>query len=455
MSLDDPIRKYVPQVPDFGTPITLRELLHHTSGLRDQWELLELDGWRLFGDLVTDGDVLYLLSRQEELNFPPNTDFTYCNTGYTLLAQVVDRVSGHSLRQFTTANLFEPLAMSQTHFRDDHDEIIKHLAYGYQEWNNNYQLNMPNFDTVGPAGVVATLEDLARWDENFYTAKIGGQQVIRQLQEVGTLNDGTPLHYAAGLYIYNYRGLKVVDHSGSGAGYTADLMRFPEQHFSVATLCNVSAIDPTEMNRRIANIYLAGELKSVRGPGTPFEPTQDQLRSKAGIYLGELGQLLRLEAKDGSLWADFYIGGSPARLESVSESRFGTRFWRIDFVDDSHLLWTSELQGTELEGMEIDRRYRFRRVPAYAPTTVELRDFTGMYRSPELDLPYLLTVENEQLMLHWPKKQPLLLVPVTTDLFVNIPEWRVRFTRDKRGHVSGFFLNSVRVRNFRFERVAQ
>ena len=116
ISLDDPIRKYVPEVPDFGEPITLRELLHHTSGLRDQWELLEFDGWQVGNDLVTDGDILYLVSRQKQLNFPPNTDFTYSNTGYTLLAQVVDRVSGESLRDFTTANLFLPLGMMHSHF---------------------------------------------------------------------------------------------------------------------------------------------------------------------------------------------------------------------------------------------------------------------------------------------------------------------------------------------------
>jgi CubicO group peptidase (beta-lactamase class C family) len=449
VSLDDPIRKYVPEVPDFGVPITLRELLHHTSGLRDQWQLLNLDGWRLWSDLVTDGDVLHLLSRQKELDFPPNTDFTYCNTGYTLLAQVVDRVSGHSLRQFTTANLFEPLDMRQTHFRDDHNEIIKHLAYGYQEWNKNYQLNMPDVDTVGPAGVVTTAEDLARWDENFYTAKVGGQEVIRQLQEVGTLNDGTPIHYAGGLYIYNYRGLKVVDHSGDAGGYIADLMRFPEQHFSVATLCNVSSIDPTEMNRRIADIYLAGELKPVPDREAPVALSQDQLRSKAGIYISEPGdRLLRLEAKDGALWADFNYLGS-AKLESVSKGRFVLQpFLRIDFVDDSRLVLTSEA-----EEMGSDRPLRYRRLTAFAPRTTELHDFAGKYRSPELDVPYFLAVENNQLILHWPKKQPLLLLPVATDLFVNIPGWRIRFTRDQRGHVAGFFLNTTRLSNFRFERV--
>ncbi len=451
VSLDDPIRKYVPETPDFGTPITLRELLHHTSGLRDQWQLLNLDGWRLWNDLVTDDDVLYLLSRQKELDFPPDTDFMYCNTGYTLLAQVVDRVSGHSLQQFTTANLFEPLGMSETRFRDSHDQVIKHMANGYDERNHACALNLPDLDTVGPCCVATTVQDLARWDENFYNPQVGGQQIVQQLQERGELSDGARLHYAAGLYIYEYRGLKVVDHSGDAGGYVADLMRFPEQHFSIATLCNLSSIDPTGLNRRIADIYLAGELEPVQATQTPIELSLDQLLSKAGIYIAEPGdRLLRLDIRDGALWADFNYLGS-AKLESVSRSRFAMEhFWRIDFADNSQLVWTSES-----EEMGSDRPIRYRRAPALAPTAVELRDFTGMYRSPELDVPYFLAVENGQLMLHWPKKQPLLLQPVTTDLFVNIPGWRIRFTRDKRGHVSGFVLNTTRLSNFRFDRVEQ
>jgi hypothetical protein len=325
------------------------------------------------------------------------------------------------------------------------------MAYGYDERNHSYELNMPDIDTVGPCCVVTKVEDLARWDENFYNPQVGGQEVVQQLQERGKLNDGTPLHYAAGLYIYKYRGLKVVDHSGDAGGYVADLMRFPEQHFSAVTLCNVSSIDPTEMNRRIADIYLAGELKPVPDREAPVALSQDQLRSKAGIYISEPeDRLLRLEAKDGALWADFNYLGS-AKLESVSESRFVMLpSLRIDFVDDSRLVLTSETEETGS-----DRPIRYRRMTPFAPTTAELQDFAGKYRSPELDVPYFLAVENNQLMLHWPKKPPLLLLPVTTDLFVNIPGWSIRFTRDQRGHVAGFVLNTTRLGNFRFDRVAQ
>jgi CubicO group peptidase (beta-lactamase class C family) len=170
LSLDDDVRKYVPELPDFGALITIRQLIHHTSGLRDQWSLLGLAGWRYSLDLITDDDVLDVMSRQKELNFLPGEKHVYCNTGYTLLAQIVKRVSGQSFREFTTSRIFKPLDMKSTHFRDDHAEIVKHIAYGYVngEGGNSYRLSVTNFDTVGATSLLTTVEDLAQWDENFY-----------------------------------------------------------------------------------------------------------------------------------------------------------------------------------------------------------------------------------------------------------------------------------------------
>jgi CubicO group peptidase (beta-lactamase class C family) len=449
ISLDDPIRKYVPEVPDFGVPITLRHLLHHTSGLRDQWELLGFDGWRVGNDLITDGDVLYVLSRQKELNFSPGSEFMYCNSGYTLLAQVVDRVSGQSLRDFTTLNLFQPLGMKHTHFRDNHGETVKQIAYGYEPRDNDFELSVPNYDTVGATSLLTTVEDLNLWDENFYTAQVGGDRLIKQLQEPSKLNDGTPLDYAAGLFIYHYRGLKIVDHSGGDAGYVADMMRFPDQHFSVASLCNLSSIDPSEMNRHIADIYLAGELAPASSGNTSFQPKLDQLRSKVGIYVEAPGDwVIHLQLRNGELWADSGVGPS-SKLEALSENRFRIPEYSVELdfgKDDSHLIWTKKI-----EELGTNKSRQFDRVTAYSPTSAQLRDFVGTYRSAELDVPYLVTLDHDRLTMHPPKAGDLPLVPVTTDLFVG-SSWRVRFTRDTKGHVSGFLINTARTRNLRFER---
>ena len=176
LSLDDDVRKYITELPDFGARITIRQLIFHTSGLRDQWELLGLAGWRYSLDLITDDDVLELMSRQKDLNFQPGDKHVYCNTGYTLLAQIVKRVSGQSLREFTTNRIFKPLGMNHTHFRDDHAEIVKHIAYGYVdgEGGSGFPAQRHEFRYRRRHQPMTTVEDLAHWDENFYHPRVGG-----------------------------------------------------------------------------------------------------------------------------------------------------------------------------------------------------------------------------------------------------------------------------------------
>ncbi len=246
LSLDDDVRKFITELPDFGVRISIKHLIYHTSGLRDQWNLLGLAGWRYSLDLITDDDVLELISHQKDLNFKPGEKHVYCNTGYTLLAQIVKRVSGQSFREFTTNRIFKPLDMRSTHFRDDHAEIVKHVAYGYVEGEsgNGYRLSVTNFDTVGATSLLTTVEDLAHWDENFYNPRVGGPVFLAQQLQRGKLNNGKELDYAAGLEHGKYRGLRTIDHGGGDAGYRADLLRFPDQHFSVACLCNKGEINP-------------------------------------------------------------------------------------------------------------------------------------------------------------------------------------------------------------------
>src|SRR5580693_8866279 len=283
LSLDDDVHKYIPELPDFGERITIRHLVYHTSGLRDQWSLLGLAGWRYSLDLITDDDVLELVSRQKELNFKPGEKHVYCNTGYTLLAQIVKRVSGQSLREFTSSRIFAPLGMKNTHFRDDHAEIVKHIAYGYEEGKgrNVFRLSVTNFDTVGATSLLTTVEDLAHWDENFYNPRVGGAAMIAQQLERGKLNSGKELDYAFGLVHGKYRGLETVDHGGADAGYRADLLRFPEQHFSIACLCNQGETNPSQLTRKAGDFFLPKLW-------APPPPDNGEVSAKSVTVSGEL-----------------------------------------------------------------------------------------------------------------------------------------------------------------------
>ncbi len=246
LSLDDDVRKYIPELPDFGSLITIRHLIYHTSGLRDQWNLLELAGWRYSLDLITDDDVMSVVTTQKELNFKPGEKHVYCNTGYTLMAIIVKRVSGLSFREFTTRNIFEPLGMTDTFFRDDHAVIVKNNAYGYEsEKNAPFRLALTNFDTAGATSLHTTVVDLALWDENFYHPRVGGASFTEQMLQRGKLNNGEILDYAFGLVVGKYKGLPTVDHAGADAGYRSEMIRFPEQHFSAAVLCNSADTSPT------------------------------------------------------------------------------------------------------------------------------------------------------------------------------------------------------------------
>jgi CubicO group peptidase (beta-lactamase class C family) len=453
LSLDDPVKKYVAEIPDFGTPIALHHLLHHTSGLRDQWDLLGLAGWRYSLDLITDADVLAVLSRQNTLNFPPGSKHLYSNSGFTLLAQVVKRVSGQSFRTFTGNRLFVPLGMSQSHFRDDHAEIVKDIAYGYAFRDGAFGLSIPNFDTVGATSLLTTVEDLALWDENFYTGRVGGRALIDQLQARGHLNDGTELSYAAGLEIGKYRGLNVVDHAGSDAGYRADLIRFPDQHFSVALLCNLASISPSALARRIADIYLASSLGPAAPPAavpsTP--PSPAQLESWAGLYVeaDQGDRVMRVRFRDGELQSGLNVDGRVAGLLAIDEARFRssteprTEFAFKDGENGMPATLTSYLDGK--------LQHRYSRVPSYQPTAAQLQEFTGRYRSDEVDMPREVSVRDGKLLVHSLKSADLTLLPVSADLF-NGGGNRIRFTRDAQGKVTGALFHTFRVYNFRYER---
>jgi CubicO group peptidase (beta-lactamase class C family) len=239
--------------------ITLRHLLHHSDGLRNRPPTAAPGG---AGGVVTSHDELAIVARQTELNFRPGDEHSYTNTGYFLLGEVVRRVSGVPLRDFAERNIFGPLGMSDTQVHDD-DSLLLHgraCAYGQQK-DGSWVNNITRFEDVGASNVYTSVEDLARWDRNFYDATVGGPKVIANMLEPGTLNDGRKLAYAAGLRIGTYKGLKLVWHAGSSSS-RSEYLRFPDQHFSVICFANTGAIDPSELAQR--RRHLPG-----RRPGEP------------------------------------------------------------------------------------------------------------------------------------------------------------------------------------------
>ena len=276
--LDDDVRKYVPELPDYGKKITIDELVHHTSGLRDFWSLVDASGMRP-DDGYTVADVVKLASRQRHLNFDPGAEYNYSNTGYVLLGVIVQRASGKSLREFAAERIFQPLGMTVSHFHDDHNQPVRGRAIAYSPVNGGgWKINVWNNDIVGQGGLMTTLEELQRWDENFYTGRVGGPTLLSRQLERGVLNDGKQIAYAFGLEIGDYRGLPMVEHSGSTGGYRTDITRFPEQHTSFVTMCNVSNADAVGLAHRMADAVLGSRFTkpaaaaNVRAAGQTTSP---------------------------------------------------------------------------------------------------------------------------------------------------------------------------------------
>ena len=277
LSLDDDIRVHLPDVPDFGSTITIRHLLHHTSGLRDWVQSLVIAGGAM-DDVISFKHILKMVRHQKALNFEPGEAYLYSNTGYNLLAEIVETVTGDSFREWTDTNIFKPLAMTNTHFHDDHQMILKNRAYSYQVVENDpFKHAINNTTALGSSSLYSTVEDLAKWMLNFDNTRIGEQTVIDQMHQRGVLNNGEQISYAFGLNIGEYRTLKTVDHSGSWRGFRSHLIRFPDQKFGVVILCNLDTFNPLRLAEKVADIYLADVLAPIEAsePKKAAEPAED------------------------------------------------------------------------------------------------------------------------------------------------------------------------------------
>jgi CubicO group peptidase (beta-lactamase class C family) len=263
LNLDDKIQKFLPDFPEYESPLTIRHFIHHTSGVRDYFTLLYLIG-RSYLDHIEEDEVYEIIKRQSALNFPPGEQYMYSNSCYFMLAMIIEKAAGQSLKEFAGENIFQPLGMDNTLFYDDNTDLIKNRVFSYEKSAAEDKFNnlIMRFDLVGSGGVYSSIEDLFLWDQNFYNNKLGkdGQAIIQKMQEEGLLNNGESCGYAYALEIGSYNGLKTVGHGGSLAGYRAQLLRFPDQHFSVIILANRSDANPAEKAFKVADIFLRDDF---------------------------------------------------------------------------------------------------------------------------------------------------------------------------------------------------
>jgi CubicO group peptidase (beta-lactamase class C family) len=432
LALDDDVRKYIPELPDYGVTITIAQLLGHTSGLRDWEGVVEIAGWPRGSRIYTGKDVLAVAVRQRSLNYQPGTAYSYTNTGYILLANIVERVSGVSLAKFSSDHLFKPLGMTHTQWRDDFTRVVKGRAVAYNADPSGYHQFMPYDNAIGAGGLLTTVGDLLKWNDALDAGALGSF-VTTELQRESILLDGRAIPYARGLHISNYHGVRKIWHDGETAGYEAFLARYPDEHVSIALLCNTGAeADVDSLGDKLADIVVPAPGNPPPADPAPAALTlnAEQLAPYAGQYIDpQTAFQMDLEVKDGVLQrvADGLV------FTPIAKGEFKSSTSTIRFGDQDH--FTRDF----LDG----RRFEFQRIQPWHQGTIELSKLAGRYRSDEALATYVVSVVDGHLIIALDDRpwDTMTLEPVSVDTFTR-PHHAYRFIRNANGAVSNLEISN-------------
>lgn len=455
LSLDDDINKYLPEMPHYAEPITIRHLIHHTSGLRDYLNLIALKGDDS-DNIYTYRSILSILSKQKGLNFKPGEKFLYSNSGYTLMAIIIERVSGKTLRKFQEENIFKPLGMKNTQLYDNRHEPIKNRASGYlPNPDKSFSVRASMFDLGGDGGILSTIEDLQLWDQNFYEPKVGNKEFLSLITTPGKFNSGEKSEYAFGLFVSEYRGLPIIEHSGVISGFRSGMYRFPNQKFTVTMLCNNSGISPNPLIRKIADIYLAVDFKpsvsenkdSAISTGE-FKLSEAELSQLAGLYANiETGQTINLHVKDGKI-----AYSANQKDEFVFMPIAEKRLRMADVPDKVEMKYFKTAVGLELEvKVNNGNTIRYKAVKKPFDSAQKLAEYVGTYYSEELETHYVISLRNDKISIKPEKGDEMSLIARYEDFFAMlVGSVNLSFFRSKKGKPEGFLLNSSRAKGIKF-----
>jgi CubicO group peptidase (beta-lactamase class C family) len=455
LSLDDEVRKYLPEMPDYGSPLTIRHVLNHTSGLRDAFLILELSAPEdEHGD--RNGVILKQLARQRSLNYTPGTESAYNNGGYVLAAIIVQRVSGQTLAAFAEANIFTPLGMTGTRFQDDPLVVMRNRASNYRRDAGSWRF-VP-FGTqpgaVGNSGLWTTPRDLLRWAGNLADPRVGSTALLAEMQKPAAVTgaEGTP--WGLGFEVAEHRGATFVGHGGGDRGIDNYFAWYPQQQLAIAVLCNTDETGSRQLTQRIADLYLPAPPTEPKPPSAaPSSPavtlSSEQLEGKAGLFREAGGDtFVRTFVRDGELRFALGTGTFESfKLVPVSETRFavGESTFALEL--------TPPARAQVLRGFADEKPTgTFERVEPFRPSPAQLRAYAGVYASDELDVEWTIAEHGSTLVIRRPGKADTVVEALAADTFTSIGDF-MTFSRDGRGTITGFTLTSTGARRLVFERV--
>lgn len=457
LSLDDEVRKYLPEMPDYGNPLTIRHLLNHTSGLRDAFLILELSAPEdEYGD--RNDVILKQLARQQSLNYKPGTESFYNNGGYVLAAIIVKRVSGQPLAAFADANIFTPLGMTSTRFQDDPSVVIPNRASNYYRQAGNWRFvpfgAQPG--AVGNSGLSTTARDLLRWAGNLADPQVGSASLLAEMQKPSALTSAEGTTWGLGFEIGEHRGARFVGHGGGDRGIDNYFAWYPQQQLAIAVLCNTDNTGARELTQRIADFFVPAapteQKAAIAAPPAPAVTlSSEQLEGKAGLYREAGGDtFVRIFVRDGELRFAFGTGTFESlRLVPVSEARFtiGESTFALEFTPPARAKVLRSFAGEKQTGT-------LERVEPFSPSPAQLRAYAGVYASDELNAEWTIAGHGSTLVIRRLGNADTVVEPLATDMFTTIGDF-MTFSRDARGTITGLTLTSTGVRSLRLERVTR
>lgn len=441
LALEDDMREYLPEMPDFGETITIRHLVHHTSGLRDWPGMLAMAG-RSMEDVISYDEILAMARNQKTLNFTPGDQYSYSNTGYTLLALIVERVTGLSFREYTDRHIFRPLGMVHTWFQDDHEELVANRAYGYRPDGTSYRRIGNGLMALGSSSLHTTIDDLILWVLNLDDQRVGSKAVHAMMEQRAPLNGGGDNAYAFGQLIGTYRGLRTINHSGSWAGFRSIIMRFPDHDFAVILASNTTDIS-VQHAFQIVDAHLGEFMETA--PSAPGIITDIDVNPEeyAGTYDIMDALVVRLTSANGLLQA--HVPAQPtAVLSPIGVDSFHVSNWNaiVSFERDT------DGQVTRMVGLG-------RTVQRIQPKKdLNVDSYAGGYYSMELKVSYSLSVRNDTLTAVGPRGNEIALIPASEDVFVT-DSWYmpvIRFKRDAASQLTHFEASNARSLRVEFQR---
>ena len=458
LHLDDDIHKYLSWFPDLKEKITIRNLLNHTSGIRDQWQLLAISGTRL-DDVITQDHIIKILSKQQALNFKPGEQYSYSNSGFTMLAEIVRSVTGQSLRKFTDSAIFKPLGMVNTHFHDDYEEIVKNRSYSYYRKDSVHFANsILSYSNAGATSLFTNLDDMSKWIMNFYTHKVGDQKDIDQLTQKGKLNSGKELNYALGIVSDTYNGWRQFSHGGADAGYRTSLTVFPDLKMGFALFSNLGDVNAGGKLYEVAGLFISDTAKnktadSPKNMDSSKAALKDTVAIKkfAGNYISDDGMQMNFRLSNKKLYVDAF--GRSFLLTKAEKDSFSL------FIDPGvKFLFSGHATGdtSVFAAFSRDEKHLLNK---YIPDTSQpdglLRTYTGNYYCPELDCKYGIVLKDHKLVLTNNKYSDTRLTLVGSDHLVDDFWWmnHLLIIRNSKKEITGFEVNSGRIQHLRFNKV--